>query len=63
VALETAAARVSVARFPAPAPSRTIGLVWRKTNPLSDQLMQIGAVVRQVGQPGRDAIGPADPPT
>jgi LysR family hydrogen peroxide-inducible transcriptional activator len=56
-ALETAAALVSVARFPAPAPSRTIGLVWRKTNPLSDQLMQIGDLVRQVGQSRPDQIG------
>ena len=50
VQLETRTAGVSVARFPSPCPSRTIGMVWRKTNPLTDQLMQLGAVVRQVGQ-------------
>ena len=44
--LETRSADVSIARFPPPRPSRTIGMVWRKTNPLSDQLMQIGAIVR-----------------
>ena len=53
-ALETRSADVSVARFPAPGPSRTIGMVWRATNPLSDQLMQIGTIVRGVGQKIRD---------
>lgn len=48
VPLETRKADVSVARFPAPCPSRTIGIVWRKSNPLGQQLMQIGAIVRVV---------------
>ena len=48
--LETQSADVSVARFSRERPSRTIGMVWRKTSPLSEQLMQIGAIVRQVGQ-------------
>jgi len=52
--LETRSASVSVARFPQPCPSRTIGMVWRTTNPLSDQLMQIGAIVRGLGQRTRD---------
>ena len=55
VGLETRSADVSVARFPRPGPSRTIGMVWRKTNPLSDQLMQIGTIVRGVGQQTCDA--------
>ncbi|GIT85258.1 MULTISPECIES: hydrogen peroxide-inducible genes activator [Roseobacter] len=54
LSLETRSADVAVARFPKPGPSRTIGMVWRKTNPLSDQLMQIGAIVRGVGQKARD---------
>lgn len=53
-ALETRSADVSVTRFPAPGPSRTVGMVWRATNPLSDQLMQIGKIVRGVGQRNRD---------
>lgn len=57
IALETCSASVSVARFPPPAPSRTIGMVWRKTNPLSEQLMQIGAIVSELGQQKRDTIG------
>jgi LysR family hydrogen peroxide-inducible transcriptional activator len=34
VAIETQSAPVAIARLPEPRPSRTIGLVWRKTNPL-----------------------------
>lgn len=49
VGLETRSANVSVCRFPSPRPSRTIGMIWRATNPLADQLMQIGAIVREVG--------------
>ncbi len=49
IGLETRSADVSVARFPKPGPSRTIGMVWRKTSPLSDQLMHIGAIVREGG--------------
>jgi len=58
VDLETRSADVSIARFPAPRPSRRIGMVWRKSNPLSEQLMQIGAVIRAVGRGG---TGPAPP--
>ncbi|WP_299792638.1 hydrogen peroxide-inducible genes activator [uncultured Marivita sp.] len=49
VPLETRSANVSVVRFPHPRPTRTIGMVWRKSNPLADQLMQVGAIVRGVG--------------
>lgn len=38
VPIETRSADVAVARLPAPRPTRTIGLVWRRTNPLADQL-------------------------
>ncbi|MEM9430066.1 MAG: hydrogen peroxide-inducible genes activator [Pseudomonadota bacterium] len=44
--LETRAAQVSIARFAPPAPARSIGMVWRKTNPLADQLAQIGEIIR-----------------
>lgn len=46
VAVETRSTTVSVARFKSPQPSRTIGMIWRKTSPLADQLMQISEVVR-----------------
>ncbi len=46
-AVETRSAAVSVTRFKNPQPSRTIGMVWRKTSPLTRQLLQISEVVRQ----------------
>ena len=45
VALETRSASVSVARFKNPQPSRTIGMIWRKTTPLARQLLEISEVV------------------
>jgi LysR family hydrogen peroxide-inducible transcriptional activator len=45
VAVETRSAAVSVARFKKPQPSRTIGMVWRRTSPLARQLQQISEVV------------------
>jgi len=62
VDVETRSASVSVARFKNPQPSRTIGMVWRKTSPLAQQLQQISEVVclaagkvreRQVSAPRR----------
>jgi LysR family hydrogen peroxide-inducible transcriptional activator len=47
VPVETRSAAVSIARFHQPQPSRTIGMIWRKSNPLSEQLMRISEVVRQ----------------
>ena len=47
VAVETGAAPVSVADFPAPRPSRNIGMVWRKSSPLDVQLRQIAEAVRE----------------
>lgn len=41
VAVETRSADVSIARFGDPQPSRTIGMVWRKTSPLNAQLAEI----------------------
>ena len=46
VPVETRAANVSVARFPDPQPSRTIGMIWRKTSPLAGQLTDIAAIVQ-----------------
>jgi LysR family hydrogen peroxide-inducible transcriptional activator len=43
--VETRSAPVSVARFRNPQPSRTIGMVWRKTSPLAGQLQQISEAV------------------
>jgi LysR family hydrogen peroxide-inducible transcriptional activator len=43
--VETRSASVSLSRFRDPEPSRTIGMVWRKTSPLARQLLQISEVV------------------
>ena len=47
VAVETRSAPVFLSRFKNPQPSRTIGMIWRKTSPLARQLLQIADVVRQ----------------
>ena len=47
VPVETRSAQVVVDHFRNPQPKRTIGMVWRKTSPLTKQLGQIAEVVRQ----------------
>ncbi|MEM5493052.1 hydrogen peroxide-inducible genes activator [Hoeflea sp. AS16] len=47
IAVETRSAPVSIAHFRDPQPSRTIGMIWRKTSPLAKQLRQISEVVRK----------------
>lgn len=47
VQIETRSAAVSVVRLAEPRPARTIGMIWRRSNPLSDQLAQITEIVRQ----------------
>lgn len=54
VAVETRSAPVSVARLKNPQPSRTVGMVWRKTSPLARQLTQISEVVRVSAEALRD---------
>ena len=54
VAVETSSASVSIAHFKKPQPSRTIGMIWRKTSPLAQQLMQISEVVRQSAETLRE---------
>ena len=55
VAVETRSAPVAIARFKAPAPSRKIGLIWRKSSPLARPLMQIAEVVRTTAETLRAA--------
>jgi LysR family hydrogen peroxide-inducible transcriptional activator len=45
VAVETRSGSVSVARFKDPQPTRTIGMIWRKTSPLAGQLLQLSELV------------------
>jgi LysR family hydrogen peroxide-inducible transcriptional activator len=50
VAVETRSAPVAVARFENPQPSRTVGMIWRKTSPLQDQLSEVAGIVRRAAQ-------------
>lgn len=54
VAVETRSAPVSISRFADPQPARTVGMIWRKTNPMAAQFRQVGDVVRQTA----DALTP-----
>ncbi len=62
VPVETRSASVSVARFKNPQPSRTIGMVWRKTSPLARQLLQISEVVCLSAGKGRGRQAAAPSP-
>ena len=59
VAVETRSASVSVARFNDPQPSRTIGMIWRKTSPLAGQLLQLSKVVCRSADALRERHRPA----
>ncbi|MEM6579154.1 MAG: hydrogen peroxide-inducible genes activator [Pseudomonadota bacterium] len=56
VPLETREARLSVSRFLDNTPKRTIGMIWRKTNPLERQLSEIGEIVRGVARTRLDQL-------
>ncbi len=47
VRVEARSAAVAISRFDAPQPSRTIGMIWRRTSPLTNQLRQISDIVRE----------------
>ena len=47
VSVETRSAPVSLSHFGEPQPTRDIGMVWRKTSPLSEQFLQISEIVRR----------------
>ena len=50
VPVETRSADVAIARFEPPEPARTIGMIWRKTSPLSARLSEIAEVVREASE-------------
>jgi LysR family hydrogen peroxide-inducible transcriptional activator len=54
VAVETRRAAVSVARFRDPEPSRTIGMIWRRTSPLAGQLLELSEAVWRSAEALRD---------
>ena len=47
VPVETRSAAVSISRFRAPEPRRTIGMIWRRTSPLGARLRDMAELVRQ----------------
>ncbi|MEL6798663.1 MAG: hydrogen peroxide-inducible genes activator [Pseudomonadota bacterium] len=57
VPLETHSAQLAIQRFETNTPKRTIGMAWRKTNPLGDQLMDLGAIIRKLGQAQIERLG------
>jgi LysR family hydrogen peroxide-inducible transcriptional activator len=51
LSVETRSAPVCVSHFAAPKPSRTVGMIWRKTNPLGQQLSLIADEVKAASYP------------
>lgn len=49
VPIETRSAPVAIARLPDQRPGRTIGMIWRHTNPLAPQLAHIARLVGEAG--------------
>ena len=49
VPIETLSAPVSIVALPEPRPKRQIGMVWRKSTPLADQLLHVAETLRQIG--------------
>jgi LysR family hydrogen peroxide-inducible transcriptional activator len=62
VAVETRSASVAIARFKHQIPSRTIGMIWRKTSPLAKQLLQISEIVRHSADLSRKPQNPPPSP-
>lgn len=46
VPIETTSANVTVDHFQEPQPIRSVGMIWRKSSPLGDRLMQVAQVVQ-----------------
>ena len=59
VAVEARSAPVSVTRFKDPQPSRTIGMIWRRTSPLAGQLMALSQEVCRSAEALREQHSPA----
>lgn len=55
VAVEARSAPIAIARFSGQQPSRTIGMIWRKSSPLADRLADVADVVRRSAESLRTA--------
>lgn len=61
VAVETGSGSVCVARFKNPQPSRTIGMIWRKTSPLAAQFLQLAGLIGRSADALRERHKPESP--
>lgn len=50
IAVEGRAAPVAISCFPVNPPNRTIGMIWRRSNPLSQRFAQVAEVVKRSGE-------------
>lgn len=50
IPLEAGRAPVALAHLPTPPPSRSIGMVWRKTHPLGEHFKLIADIVRRIAE-------------
>ena len=57
LALETRSATIDAARLPAPRPTRTVGMIWRATNPLAAQFLEVARLVREAAEAARERAG------
>lgn len=61
-AVETRSAAVVCDAFPAPQPGRTIGMIWRKSNPMGAAFQEIAKVVKETGEAMQGAHAPGAKP-
>lgn len=47
VKVETRSADVAIDRFPNPCPSRTVGMIWRRKNPMAKKLQEVSQIIRK----------------
>jgi len=47
VPVETRSAPVAIARFRPPEPERSVGMVWRRSNPLAQEFLRLAGAVRE----------------
>ncbi|WBU63984.1 hydrogen peroxide-inducible genes activator [Paracoccus aerodenitrificans] len=50
VAVETRTEGIQVVRLAEPRPTRTIGMIWRKSSPLAQRFAQIAQIVSEIGR-------------
>lgn len=48
--VETRSAQVCIARFDDPQPTRTVGMIWRRTSPMADHLIEVSETVRHAAE-------------